>query len=117
MKWNGFAAVCICGKLCTSKPGLTMHHKHCKEAQASFKKNGSGIQKTNIIESELVYTPMVKELVDLVRDLSIDAHYAITEKNKSAGRRARVGLNRLKHKITPLRKVILQKIKIKRDSI
>lgn len=106
-----FTAICVCGKLCTSKPGLTLHQRHCKKAQLAIKEGEPTVKQTNIIEPEMEYVKEVQELVDMVKDLAVDAHRAMTENNKSAGRRARIALTALKNKITPLRQTILEKMK------
>jgi hypothetical protein len=111
MKPCGTAIRCVCGKLCTSKPGLTLHQRNCAEAQAAIKASQPAILASGIIEPEIKYLPEVQELSDLMKDLAVDAHQAITNRNKSAGRRARAALIQLKEKITPLRKLILQSMR------
>jgi hypothetical protein len=111
----GKIQVCICGKVCTSKAGLILHHRNCEEAQKALKEGGSAVQESDVQEPEIQYVPEVQEIVSLVKEMAFDAHRAIQEGNKSAGRRARNSLNELKHKITPLRKLILSKMQGKTD--
>ena len=108
-----FVASCICGKICTSKPGLTLHQHNCEQAKKHKSKGVNGLCDLNIVEPDITYIREVQEVVDLMKSLAVDAHYAIIEGNKSAGRRARIALNILKKKVTPLRKKILLKIKQK----
>ena len=111
--WVGFTAVCICGKLCTSKPGFTLHQRNCERAKSAMENNEPTTKQINTAEPEMKFVTSVQELVDMVKDLAIDAHRSLTENNKSAGRRARIALTQLKSKITPLRKTILDKMKEK----
>jgi hypothetical protein len=106
-----FVASCVCGKICTSKPGLTLHQHNCEQAKEHKTKGGNGLRKLDVVEPEIAYIKDVQEVVDLMKSLAVDAHYAIIEGNKSAGRRARSSLNILKKRITPLRKKILTKIR------
>ncbi len=106
-----FVASCICGKICTSKPGLTLHQRNCGQAKEHKAKGGNGLRELDVVEPDITYIKEVQEVVDLMKSLAVDAHYAIVEGNKSAGRRARTSLNILKKRITPLRKKILTKIK------
>lgn len=108
---TGFLAVCVCGKVCTSKPGLTLHQRKCKEA-ADAKAKGLPMNKdVDIIQPEAEYHPEVQELFEMVKTMSIDADRALREGNKSAGRRARIALTAIKKKVTPLRDQILKKMK------
>lgn len=107
---NGYIAICICEQLCTSKPGLTLHQRTCVKAKEAISRGKSGVLRSGAMEAEPTYVKDVQELVDIMKDLALDAHCAITEKNKSAGRRARTSLLQLKAKITPLRKLILKKV-------
>jgi len=61
-----------------------------------------------ILEDWQSYPKEVKELLLLVHKLSLDASKAIKEGNKSAGRRARSSLMRVKKLIPSLRKKILK---------
>lgn len=108
------AVICVCGKVCTSKPGLTLHQRNCPEAIRAEALGQSTIKETGIIEPEIELVPEVQEIVNMVKDLAIDAHRAIVENNKSAGRRARIALTAVKNKITPLRQQILTKMKEKK---
>lgn len=105
-----FTAICVCRKLCTSKPGLTLHHRKCKVAQEDIRAGRDGILKTNIIES-VEYIDQAKEFLNLAQEAAADIHFVLAEGNRSAGRRARVTLNCLRQKIVPLRRLILEKIK------
>lgn len=107
---NGYFAICVCEKLCTSKPGLTLHQRYCNKVKEAISRGNDGIIRSGVMETEPAYMKDVQELVDLMKDLALDAHCALTEKNKSAGRRARSSLLQLKSKVTPLRKLILKKI-------
>lgn len=111
MKPCGNAIRCICGKLCTSKPGLTLHQRNCGEAQEAIKAGQPATLASGVIEPEIKYIQEVQELSDLVKDLVVDAHQAIVDRNKSAGRRARASLIQLKERITPLRKQILKSMR------
>lgn len=86
---------------------MTLHHRICSQAQEAVKKGESTVASSNIIEPEIKYVAEVQEVVDLVRDWALDAHQAISSKNKSAGRRARTALIAIRDKVTPLRKKIL----------
>jgi hypothetical protein len=108
---NGYFAVCVCEQLCTSKPGLTLHQRNCVKAKEAIARGELGIINSGAMEIGPIYAKEIQEIVELVKDLALDAHCALTEKNKSAGRRARTSLLQLKAKVTPLRKLILKKIK------
>jgi len=103
--------LCICGRLCSSKPGLTLHQKCCKLAREAKQKGESTIQKSSIVGPEVNYIPEVQEICDLFKNACLDAHNAIANKNKSAGRRARIMLLDLRSRIIPLRRHLLQIIK------
>lgn len=103
--------LCVCGKLCFSKPGLVNHQKKCREALDAAK-SGSTASKKVVIDG-MEYVKDVKEFILLAEEIAIDAHSAITIGNKSAARRARVSLNLLKHKIFDMRKTISNKVKVK----
>jgi len=105
----GFIKYCICGKVCTSKPGLTLHQRYCKIAQNAIRNNKSSIIDTEI-EYKIQYTNQVSDFINLAEFVAYDTHLALKDKNKSAGRRARARLIILKKMITPLRKEILKKI-------
>jgi hypothetical protein len=101
--------VCVCGKVCTSKPGLVLHQKKCDKAKQAISKGKPTTSECDVQEAH-VYTKEVQELVNIMKDAAADASKALTTGNKSAGRRARNLLNDFKKKITPLRKLILKKI-------
>lgn len=107
----GFIAICVCNKVCTSKAGLTLHHRNCKQAQEAKDKGLPMTRETDIVETETEYVKEVQDLVNMVNDMAVDAHKALTDGNKSAGRRARIALTTIKKATTPLRKNILDKMK------
>ena len=100
------SALCVCGKLCTSKPGLTLHQRTCKAAQEAIAKGKSSIEHSGA-EVSPKYCKEAAALLDTINKLAIDTHLAIVDKNKSAGRRARVSLLKLRDMIIPLRIKIL----------
>jgi hypothetical protein len=100
--------VCVCGKVCTSKPGLVLHQKKCDNVKQAIIKGKQTTSDCDVQEAH-IYTKEVQELVNMMKDAAIDTSKALTTGNKSAGRRARNLLNDLKKKITPLRKLILKK--------
>jgi len=57
--------------------------------------------------------PEMQKLIDLLDKVVPDANDAFKNKNKSAARRARVGLMEVKKLITPLRNAILESVKSK----
>jgi hypothetical protein len=101
---------CICGKLCTSKPGLTLHQRMCEKALEALKKSESTTMPSGILEPEIQYDADIQVFLDKVKDISIDAHLAISVGNKSAGKRARTALIELRNSIIPLRKKILDRM-------
>lgn len=107
MSGNGKVITCICGKICTSKPGITMHQKQCIPARVNIKKGLSAVVNNEHLDVPLCVE--AKELFDLAEQTSLDLHYALLSGNKSAGRRARVGLNELRKLILPLKKLTLRK--------
>jgi hypothetical protein len=91
---------CVCGRVCSSRPGLTLHKKKCKSENSAAKPNLQPVIKSKEASA----------LFSLALSIAVDADLALIDRNKSAGRRARHGLNRLRSMIIPLRKVILDKI-------
>jgi hypothetical protein len=108
-----FSITCVCGKICTSRPGLTLHQRNCEEVEKAKKVGKPIVQGIKIIKQEIEFIPEVKEIVDMVNSLAPDANRAILEHNKSAGRRARIVLTEVKNRITPLRRKILVEMKKK----
>lgn len=106
-----FSARCLCGKLCTSSPGLTLHQKRCVVAQQASKSGKKSTFDSGVLGPAIKYVDDVQKIVDLVESLARDAHQALTNHNRSAGRRARTLLLEVRGKITPLRKKILNVIK------
>ncbi len=102
---------CVCGKMCTSLPGLTLHQRSCPEVLDAKKENKPITKETNIIQPKIKYIGDIDEFVRLVEIVANDAHIALTENNRSAGRRARTGFIRIRDMITPIRKQILDKLK------
>lgn len=102
---------CICGKLCTSKAGLTLHQVKCKQAKSALNSGKPAIRETDIIIPHGEYEPEVKMFIDLAEEIAYDAHLALSSKNKSAGRRARTAMIKMRKNITPLRAKILESIK------
>lgn len=102
---------CICGKMCTSKPGITLHRRYCKEAKEAMLAGKSPLKETDIIQPRIKYINMVDEFAKVAEAVAYDAHIALTEDNKSAGRRARTGFIQLRDMIIPIRKKILDKMK------
>ena len=105
-----FNARCLCGKLCTSAPGLTLHQKCCLVAKQATKEGKKSTFDSGVVAS-VKYVDEVQKLVDLVEVLAEDANQALTHHNRSAGRRARTLLLKVRDRITPLRKKILDTIK------
>lgn len=97
--------MCQCGKICTSKAGYSLHGVRCKKYQAN--EEHKCIELTD--NEELL--PEAKKIFDLVQIMAFDATRAICNHNKSAGRRARLDLVRIRSLITPLRKKILDSMK------
>ena len=108
-----FSARCLCGKLCTSTPGLKLHQKKCTTAQQAIKGGKKSTFESGVMLPAVRYVEDVQKLVDLVESLSRDANQALINHNRSAGRRARTLLIDVRNKITPLRKKILKAIKEK----
>lgn len=105
---TNFLVICVCGKFCTSKAGLTLHQRSCKVAQEAKEKGLPMTRETEIITNENSYTEEVQKFLNLVKEMAVDANKAIAGNNKSAGRRARMALTNIKNMITPLRKNILE---------
>lgn len=102
--------LCICGKLCTSKAGLTLHQRGCKLAIDALAAGTPTVVESHV-ESHIEYIQQVREMVDLVNELAFDADKALKSRNKSAGRRARINLLKLRDMIVPMREEILEKMK------
>jgi len=108
---------CVCGKLCTSRPGLTLHIKRCKDAQKAIGEGKSYIKdNSDIIIPKAEYSGRVKLFSELSESIAMDAHLALSEHNKSAGRRARTNMIAMRDLIIPMRKDILDMIKTKNGS-
>ena len=103
--------ICICGKLCTSIQGLILHQRHCQQAKDAISDNKKTTQDSDIIEPHPKYCDESQEFIDLADLIAFDSNKAISNNNKSAGRRARVNLLRLREMIIPLREKILTKMK------
>ena len=100
---------CVCGKGCSSQPGLTLHQKTCEDA-IQAKQNG----KPTVLaddDNPITFHESIAEIVGLVNEMAPDADRCLREKNKSAGKRARTALNMLRKKCTPLRQMLLQTMK------
>ena len=110
-KLSNFIAVCVCGRICTSSAGLTLHQVNCPKVAECKRKKLPITQETNIIEHNVALCRDVQGFVDLVNEMSIDAHNALQGRSKSAGRRARSALLDIRKMITPLRSKILVKMK------
>lgn len=103
---------CVCGKLCTSRPGLTLHVKRCRDAQKAIGEGKSYIKdNSDIIIPKAEYSGKVKQFSELSESIAMDAHLALSEHNKSAGRRARTNMITMRDLIIPMRKEILDMIK------
>jgi len=101
--------LCVCGKLCFSKPGLANHQKKClvaKEARC----NGSKLSK-KVVMDDVEYVKEIQGFVSLSDEIAVDAHNAMVMGNKSAARRARNKLNDLRRRILEIRKMLLDKVK------
>jgi hypothetical protein len=110
----GSVIFCVCGKLCTSRPGLTLHIKRCKDAQKAICEGKPYVKdSTDIIIPKAEYSGKVKQFSDLAESIAMDAHLALSEQNKSAGRRARTNMITMRDLIIPMRKDILDMIKTK----
>lgn len=108
---SGFVASCVCGKICTSKPGLTLHQRRCKQAQRAEREGEPMVQDSDVVPGNTEYAKPVQEMIDMVTEMAGDADRALRNGNKSAGRRARTILIAMKKKITPLRDQILAEMK------
>lgn len=108
---NHLCLFCTCGKLCTSKAGLTLHQVKCKDAKAAKKEGKPVTRDTDIIIPRDDYCAEIKEFIELADLIAYDSDMAMRNHNKSAGRRARNGLIKLRNMVTPLRKKIMDKIK------
>ena len=99
--------VCACGKVCTSHPGITLHHKNCPTAKKLITDGKKGY-KIPRQESSIdnVSTPELRKLVEFAESVAVDGDMAICNGNKSAGRRARGDLLRIRDLIVPIRKRI-----------
>ena len=102
---------CICGKLCTSAVGLILHQRRCQDALNAVKAGKPVTRESDIIIPHDNLEPDLKEFLGLSEEIAFDAHLAYSEGNKSAGRRARTNLIKLRRMITPLRSKILGSIK------
>ncbi|MCY3019663.1 MAG: hypothetical protein NTW87_11625 [Planctomycetota bacterium] len=99
-------AQCVCGRLCTSGPGLTLHQRRCGpaiEARAQERPTNQPI----ILDQPDAYSGQIKAFWELADLAAYDAERAIHDGNQSAARRARVRLNELRRRIPALRRVIL----------
>jgi len=106
--------LCVCNKLCFSKPGITNHQKRCVVAKEAIKNGSVSFREVIIGGSEYIeYVKEIKEFVSLTEEIADDAHNAVVVGNKSAARRARNSLNLLRHKIPDIRRMILDKVKNK----
>jgi len=94
--------VCKCGKVCTTKAGVVLHHKFCR-----YKSHVEEMIQQNV-HGEL--SDELKELIDLAEYVAVDANDAFKNNNISAARRARVGLLKIRNMILPIRKSLLEKV-------
>lgn len=97
---------CVCGKSCSSQPGLTLHQKSCEDAQKARESGQPTLLNSN--NEPVSFHPDVQEIVNLVNEMAIDADRCLKEGNKSAGKRARSSLNTLRKRCPEMRKTILQ---------
>jgi hypothetical protein len=104
--------ICVCGKVCTSKAGFTLHSRKCVYAKEAERNGDSVVKDTDIVEN-IEFVSMVQDFVDKVQEMAVDANKALLYGNRSAGRRARMVLSVLKEKITPMRREILESMKEK----
>ena len=95
---------CVCGKICTSRVGVSLHHKNCNIARKSIENGEAGYCMSN--SGDGISTPELKELIGLAECVAIDGDMAINQGNKSAGRRARVNLLKIRDMIIPIMKRI-----------
>lgn len=102
---------CVCGKLCTSKAGLTLHQRNCKPALSAITSGKSAVKESDIIFPRVELIPEMREFFELAELVAYDSNSALVDGNKSAGRRARVGMIKMRNIMIPLRKKILKKIK------
>ena len=105
-RFSSFIVVCVCGRVCTSAAGLTLHQLHCDDASKAKSRGLPMTKETDIVENH-EYCKEVQDLVNLVNNIAVDAQSALQNSNKSAGRRARTTLVNLKKISTPLRAKIL----------
>jgi hypothetical protein len=102
---------CVCGKLCTSNVGLILHQRKCSEAKDALKAGKPTTRESDITIPHDDFEPDLTGFIDLAEEVIFDAHLAYVDKNKSAGRRARTNLIKLRKLITPLRANILGAVK------
>jgi hypothetical protein len=114
---NGFnVGLCICGKYCTSKPGLTLHQFTCTAALAA-KQCGQPTTRPLNTQTREDYIPEVEAFYKLTEAACRDAQKAIIMRNKSAGKRSRRSLLELRTAILLLRKKILFSMKRPSDPV
>ena len=103
--------VCCCGKLCTSRPGVTQHQKKCRRAQQA-KQDGQPATLPLRIEWEGQLLPQeVSAFLEIADRIAADAHAALAFGNKAAGRRARNALLEMRDCVPLLRRQLLEKSK------
>ena len=101
---------CVCGRLCSSRAGLTLHQRRCGpaiEARAQERPTSQPI----LLDQPDAYSGQVKAFWELADLAAFNAERAIHDGNKSAARRARVRLNELRRRIPALRRVILASVR------
>ena len=103
-------AQCVCGQLCTSGPGLTLHQRRCGPA-IEAKAQGRSTSQPIILDQPDAYSGQVKAFWELADLVAYDAERAIHDGNQSAARRARVRLNELRKRIPALRRMILATVR------
>ena len=102
--------VCICDKLCTSKAGLVLHQRKCTIAISANKKGEKSVKEDEEISFKNEYKKPAKNFLELAEEIAHDADQALRFGNKSAGRRSRTNMIKLREVILSLRKEVLQKI-------
>ena len=102
---------CVCGKLCSSQPGLTLHQKSCEKAQEAKEAGQPNVNTEDESGDPIRHHKEIQKFIAIVNEMAMDADRCLNEKNKSAGRRARKSLNEIRKLIKPLRVSILESMK------
>src|SRR4051812_48544656 len=97
--------ICVCGTLIRSKPGQTLHLKHCIQAQAAAHEGQSPFtpymssvpEQPSKLEQYKIEDPAFKELMDELEQALLLTERAFQNQSIHSARAARVSLMKLQN--------------------